>query len=293
MKLLALILALLAHRMLPWRPGLQPAVAHVWRPFAGTALPAVILLLVAVALAVLVAGVQALLRWLLGDLAAGLFALVLLWLALGSVDLVADVRAAMAAHRDGDELARSEAMRRLDAEAPQDQGYERRLVEAVFSAAVHRWLAPGFWFVVLGAAGVVFYVMVQVALKRCRDGQLPSNWQALAQGLQRGLVWPVAVLATLGLAVMASADVTARAVLRYWREQRAEVWRLEAGFLYAALRDTFYLGSERSPVIDELGEQADVPPGCLRLSQGLNLLWRVLLFLLALLALATVLGWVA
>jgi AmpE protein len=292
MKLLAVLVAWGLHQWFSYRPGWQSSMARLWRLLADRQYPAWVMVVLALAVGLLATAFFALVRFLFGDLAVAVLSLLLLWLSLGDSDLVGDVRQAISAYRNNDVNCLRHALARLGAGGAHDKHlYERHLVEAVFAAAIRRWLAPIFWFVVLGIGALVFYGMVQTAARMLREEQLPSHWQGLVDGLLRGLTWPVAVLVTLGLAVTASADVTLRAVRRYWQCRRAEALRLETGFLDAALHDTFYLGSEASPVLDELAEPEAVPPGCLRLSQGLNLLWRVMLFLLTLLALATVIGW--
>jgi len=210
--------------------------------------------------------------------------LVLVW-CWGPRDLDRGVEAIL--HADGPEAA-AEAARRL---SPRDEAVPTdgpSLVDAVFRAALQRWFAVLLWFLLMGAAGALFYRLAQLAADR-----EPGPTGDTPLGVLRAVLeWPAAQLMTLALALAGSFDAVLGA-WQQWHRARGTYWVLDSGFLGAAAR---------ASVVCELAEQAeddDAPPpdmvgrlpAASALRDAMSLVWRVLIVWLTVLALFVLAGY--
>jgi len=225
-----------------------------------------------------------------------LLALPVLVLTIGPGDLSRDVEHCIdvVCHTDGRHADHAVARLVHDCLHGDWSGQREMLVDAVFAAALQRWFAVLFWFIVAGPAGAVGYRTMRHLRDMQKDGEdLPPRWGPVLQMSCRAAQWPVAVLMTLALGVVASFDVVWHAWQDYYHRHPDRLKVLESGFLFAAVRDTFNLRAESDLLWRELGDHRQgLPPGCLRLEQSMNLVWRLMFVSLTVLGLLTVLGWV-
>lgn len=214
-----------------------------------------------------------------------LFGIVVLVLAWGPRDLDVDVEAVL----DADEASTRRA--RLDQLAPEPGvavAEGPRLSAVVVRSALRRWFAVLFWFLLLGPAGAVLYRLLERTAFGGHVGHLPPENAAGVAWLLRWMEWPVAQLMTLALALAGNFDLVTRA----WRAAGGARWNPESGFLEAAARTA--VGRELAEEAEEdfeagrLPLRGDMP----ELRDAMNLVWRMLLLWLALLALLVIAGWV-
>ena len=225
------------------------------------------------------------------------YGVLMLFLCWGPRDLDADARALIDAEDDAD---RQRARSRLG--LPPIAGSSGATVAALFRAALQRWFAPLFWFVLLGGAGALLYRFTQLACDDPPRGGSPLDW------LQRLLNWPVAALATLSLALVAHFDAVAQAWKR-WHAAPGRGWfGADLGFLDAAAQASVVceLQEDAEEAAEEAAEAAGlaadapllvpsdevVPTQQAAIEDSLSLLRRILVLWMAVLALA-VLGGIA
>lgn len=230
-----------------------------------------------------VAAVQYLLddRWF--GLPAFGFSLIVLIYTWGPRDLDLDV--------DGVVEATNVESRRAAAVALYPEGGEPvlegpQLVEAVFRCALWRWFGVLFWFLLLGAAGALFYRLISLSAQGQAQRNLPAAQSQAAKLFRALLDWPVAHLMTFGLALAANFDN----VLGAWRDWHAHGGvRLDTGFLGAAARASVVseLAEEQAYAIDGPAQA----PALLELRDAMSLVWRILLLWLAVLAIFVVAGY--
>lgn len=289
--LLAVVVALFLGHL---APGLAAAVRryggiHRWFRTVAAALPAGMQAGVAIAAPVLLlTAVQVALRplaWGLPALGLGIVVLFLCW---GPRDLDRDVEAVLAAP---DEASCRAAVQRLwpSAQATVQDG--AGCIEAVFRSALRRWFGVLFWFSLLGPAGALLYRLTALAAEGDAS-EPPLPFQPAAVRLLALLDWPVAQLMTLALAVVGDFS----SVVNAWRTPDA--FGLGLGVLAAAAR-----ASVRTDIAEEVADYtaAGIPEGAAlkdvfgplpELREAMNLIWRMLLLWLAVLALFVVAGWV-
>ncbi|MEM9531546.1 MAG: hypothetical protein AAGA23_11550 [Pseudomonadota bacterium] len=213
-------------------------------------------------------------------LLAALWSLAALVFAWGSRDLDADVARYLQAE---DDAAREAAgarfvfsYRHADAAGACQAG----MVEGVFYEGLVRWFGTLFWFLLAGPGGAVSYRFLQILLGDEENRSRASEPQI---GLLRRFValvnWPPAVLASAALAVVGDFD----RVLRSSRELVAEhgwlnldrdVWPRLGALTARSVRDEAF-SHEFS---GELGQ----------VDMAMNLVWRVLVSWLTVVALVTV-----
>lgn len=153
-------------------------------------------------------------------------------------------------------------------------------VEAVFAGALRRWFGPLFWFLLLGAGGVVAYRVFAELGAETTHADAPAGQRDDARRLLSVMDWLPAQLMTLALALAANFD----AVFSAWRQWHAGGMRLDTGFLAAAAR--------ASVDIEVASHNSDLPesdvlastPALLELRDAMSLVWRMLLLWLAVVA---------
>ena len=222
--------------------------------------------------------------WGLPGLLLGVVVLFWCW---GPRDLDVDVEAVLDAP---DHAARRAAAARLWPPGVSPQMDGASLVEAVFRNALQRWFGVLLWFCLLGPFGALLYRLAVQAAQQDADA-LPS---ATLQGARTWLAlleWPAAQLATLSLALVGNFD----SVLAAWREDGA--FGLRSRVLASAARV-----SVRCGIAEEVADytESGIPAATAlvevfgelpELRDAMNLVWRVLVLWLALIALVVVAGW--
>ena len=228
-----------------------------------------------------VAVVQALLADPMHGLPGFLFAVAVLYYAWGPRDLDRDVEAAAAADvLDRPLVIRSAFTEAVPTSAPAAAGLVGR-------AAQRRWFGPMLWFVILGPFGALLYRLADL-VAHDDSAVLPPEQQAVAMRLQAILDWPVAPLMALGTAVATDFDT----VFSAWRARLAQT----AGpFVFDALLVPIVVAAgvkadlEDEGVADDLGyADADIV-----LRDALNIVWRVLIVWMAILALVALVSLLA
>lgn len=222
--------------------------------------------------------------WGLPGLLLGIAVLFWCW---GPRDLDVDVEAILDAP---DPAARRAAAARLWPPGVSAQMDGASLVEAVFRNALQRWFGVLFWFCLLGPFGALLYRLGVQAAQQDADALPPTTLQGARTWLAL-LEWPAAQLATLSLALVGNFD----SVLAAWREEGA--FGLHSRVLASAARV-----SVRSGIAEEVADYTDsgIPAATAlvevfgelpELRDAMNLVWRVLVLWLALIALVVVAGW--
>lgn len=221
-----------------------------------------------------VAVLQTLLSSPLHGLIGFLFAVVILFYAWGPRDLDRDVEAAAAA----DALDRPMVVRSAFGQgAPASASAAAGLVGR---AAQRRWFGPMFWFVILGPFGALLYRLADL-IAHDDSAVLPPEQQEVVIRLQAILDWPVAQLIALGSAIATDFDT----VFHVWRartKQAGGVFTLDPLVVPAVVAAGVKADLEEEGVVDsELGyADADIV-----LRDALNVVWRVLIVWMAILAL--------
>ena len=214
-----------------------------------------------------------------------LFGVTTLVLAWGPRDLDVDVEAVLDAD---DPATRRARLDQLGSEPGQEVAEGPAVPAVIGRTALRRWFAVLFWFLLLGPAGAVLYRLLERTACGGHLQQLPADNAAGATWLLRWMEWPVAQLMTLALALAGNFDLVGRA----WRHAGGAGWNPASRFLEACMRAAVVgeLAAEaeedrelgRPPVRGELAELRD----------AMNLVWRMLLLWLVLLALLVIAGWV-
>ncbi len=215
---------------------------------------------------------------LLGDALFGLLGVVIsavvLFYAWGPRDLDLDVSDLATAT---DDEARQRALRSLGASDTQTAGVDR--VELVFAEALRRWFGVLFWFVLFGPVAALGFRLVQLLSDRSElMGELPYAQSLASRRLFEALAWLPAQLMALALALAANFDAVSKA----WREHHAShgqgILHLDLSFLASTARACIEFDD-----VDEVETPAQ--PRELVAEQSLQLVWRILIVWLTVLAL--------
>ena len=220
-----------------------------------------------------------------------LFDVAVLFYCWGPRDLDLDVTAVLDAP---DAASRRNAAARLFPDAGSVRLDGGSLVEAVFRSALRRWFGVLFWFWVFGPFGAVLYRLSTLAAERAGDATLPAETAAGAGTLLALLDWPVSQLMTLSLALVGNFD----SVVSAWRERGSASFQLHSTLLGAAAR-----ASVRGDISDEVADytESGISPATAlteafgelpELRDAMNLVWRILVLWLAIIALFVIAGWV-
>ena len=218
-----------------------------------------------------------------------LFDIAVLFYCWGPRDLDLDVAAVLDAP---DAASRRTAAARLWPQGAAVQLDGPGLVEAVFRNALRRWFCVLFWFCVLGPFGAVLYRLSVLAVEG-DDTQLAHDTASGAKTWLAILEWPVTQLMTLALALVGNFD----SVMAAWREEGA--FGLHGGLLAAAARS-----SVRCEIAEEVADYtesgvsastalSEVFGELPELRDAMNLVWRILVLWLAVIALFVIAGWVS
>jgi AmpE protein len=218
-----------------------------------------------------------------------LFDIAVLFYCWGPRDLDLDVAAVLDAP---DAASRRTAAARLWPQGAAVQLDGPGLVEAVFRNALRRWFGVLFWFCVLGPFGAVLYRLSVLAVEG-DDTQLAHDTASGAKTWLAILEWPVTQLMTLALALVGNFD----SVMAAWREEGA--FGLHGGLLNTAARS-----SVRSEIAEEVADYTESGVSAStalteafgelpELRDAMNLVWRILVLWLAVIALFVVAGWVS
>lgn len=230
----------------------------------------------------------------LDDFAFGLFGflfavIVLIW-TWGPRDLDSDVSNYLQAARSGSsDQQRRAAAHLVPGELPPDQESEANTVLAwVYLGGLERWFGVLFWFCVLGPMGAVLYRLSHLLARHSAEDERPAGFVEAARRLRRLLDWPVCLLMALGLAIVGHFDAVIGAWRDYYQRESRSFFALDPGYLLAAARATL-----AAPPADWNGDESAVDTACQRIAVSMNLMWRVLFVWLTVLALCTIVGWLA
>lgn len=207
-----------------------------------------------------------------------LFAVLILLYCFGPHDLEAEVEAFIDARCRGDEESACWHAAELlgDAELASSGAVSRRIMERIFIEANERLIAILFWFVLLGPAGALLYRLgSQLPPPAAADGEgiFEAGWR-----LQRLLGWLPARLCAIAYA-LAGSFVEA---LHGWRG-------VDPGWPQSS--DKVLIASGFGALRVEPGEIEDDSHACEQVGEGIALVRRAVLVILALLAFATLAGW--
>jgi len=215
-----------------------------------------------------------------------LFALAVLVYTLGPRDLERDVRRFLNAWEQGDEGEAWALVREIDGDADTADYYPDSLgrvaIEGISIAAHERILGVIFWFVALGPVGAFLFRMICLLREHGRRDE-PHSGFTRAVEVAYGLIgWPSSRLAALGYALVGSfADALYR-----WRETAASPNKhgvLDPRRVLAAS------GLGALQVDDEALDDRGF--SVLQVRAALAMAWRTVILALALVALATLGGW--
>ena len=203
-----------------------------------------------------------------GGLGAFLLAVAVLVYTFGPRDLDIQIAEVIDTH---DELAQDEALAELfRGDVPSDpQACREKMVDTVFSEALHRWFGIIFWFALLGVVGAFLYRMVDWLA--CEKTSLTSGQRALFIRTRRVLDWPAAQLMTLSLAIATDFDSVFVAWKNYHDKQGHGLFEGNNEFLLASARQIVLSGHAAR---DGYADQLDGPMATLK--QSMDLAWRVL-----------------
>ncbi|HNR91090.1 MAG TPA: cobalamin biosynthesis protein [Dokdonella sp.] len=210
------------------------------------------------------------------------FMVFVLYFCWGPRDLDADIDAVLKAPDSERRLVAAQALN-ADTGAGALAFNAPDLVVASFRAALSRHFGVLFWFVILGPAGALGYRLVQLLT---RSAGFRESTGAAAETLERTalvLDWAPAHLMAWSVAVVSDFD----AVVRCWRDYHVIEGRgwfsLDLGFLDAVAR----AGVDADVVADE----ASTTDAVIELADARKLLRRVMLVLLAVIAIVVIGGW--
>lgn len=212
----------------------------------------------------------------LGGAIFGLIGLIIsaivLYYTWGPRDLDADVSDLATAT---DPELRQRALSSLGAAAETAEPADR--VELIFHQALKRWFGVLFWFVLFGPAAALGYRLIQLLADS--DGladQLPAPQANAARRLYEALAWIPAQLMTWALALAGDFNAVSKA----WREHHAShgkgLMHLDLGFLTAT--------GMACIEYHDVDEVPDALPREQVAEQALQLVWRVLIVWLTVLA---------
>lgn len=142
----------------------------------------------------------------------------------------------------------------------------------VMAAAVERWFAPVFWFVLLGPGGAMIYRLAERTLAESALDDTKARWVIR---LKVVMEWPVLFLVVLAAALTTDFDRVTQAWFAHRRSRLG--WVLTRGLL--------------DDVASRLVEHGLPLEG--GLSRGLELAWRMLILWLVVLSLLLLAGWLA
>lgn len=202
--------------------------------------------------------------FLLGGFGWALLALATLIYTLGPRDLDSDIELILEQpdHADGRQAAR--ALELTPDASPQAGG------AAVAHAARRRWFAVLFWFVLLGIPGALLYRLSQKAMQI--NGLSEDEADGLAR-LRWILEWPVLVLMTFSLGLVADLDRVVQAWKHYHRDR---AWWIVSPRLIDDVMGAV--------LVDETSFETG-------LRRGHQLVWRMLVLWLVIMSVMLIAGW--
>lgn len=236
-----------------------------------------------IALPLLLIGVlQALLAQPLYGLPGFVFAVAVLFYSWGPRDLDRDVEAAASA----DVIDRPQVVRGVFGQgAPTSASAAAGLVGR---AAQRRWFGPMLWFVILGPVGALLYRLADLGAHEGSDILSPEQ-QSVAARLQAILDWPVAALIGLGTAISTDFDT----VFHAWRRRLAQTG---GPFVFDSLLVPVVVAAGVKADLEEEGlaeDELGYADADLVLRDALNVVWRVLIVWMAILALVALVSLLA
>ncbi len=210
-----------------------------------------------------------------------LLSAVILYYSWGPRDLDADVADLVTAT---DPELRQRALTALGADDDISKPADR--VELVFHQALKRWFGVLFWFVIFGPAAALGFRLIQLFADSAGfAGKLPQPQADAARRMYEALAWIPAQAMTWALALAGDFNAVSKA----WREHHAShgqgLLHLDLGFLTAT--------GMACIEYDDVDEVEGGNPRELVAEQALQLVWRVLvvwLTVLAVIVLARLLG---
>lgn len=218
----------------------------------------------------------------LSSLLVFLFAVAVLVYSLGPRDLDSDVQRYVNAREQSDQTEAWAIAREIDDElaAPTDPSVLDRLaIEAILVAAHDRILGVIFWFVVFGPFGALMFRLICILKAQTRGEEPTSGFARVAEITYAVLAWAPSRLTALNYALVGSfADALYR-----WREETLHNptgWRLRNRLvLVASGLGALQLGNDPLELTKTFST--------LQVRTALAMVWRSVILVLVLLAIAT------
>lgn len=212
-----------------------------------------------------------------------LFAVLVLFYALGPRELESDCDAVLRAEGRAAQEAAAASLRSVQDGAPR-AFTEPELVEAVVMAALRRRFAVLFWFFLLGPAGALGYRLAWTTTAT----EDPRTRHA-ARRFAEVLDWIPAHLMVLAMAMVSNFDAVTGAWRRWFSAPGHAMADLDPAFLAAVARS----GVEADVAAGDAGADADPGDPVAAFGDARRLMLRVLVVWLAVVALVVLAGWLA
>jgi membrane protein required for beta-lactamase induction len=277
-------------RKLPWLQGYFRFMEHLlgsygfWQGVGGVIVIVLPLLLIV-----------ALVYWLLWVLffpVAYLFALMVLIVSLGPVQLEKQVKEFMACRQHGDDQAAVYNAQSItqDAHLSHGENLLPELIKGILLQANSRYFAVFFWFSVLGPVGAVLARLLQMveqwsAPQHSEGETFESGFYLAASRLRDWMEWPVARIVALGFGVSGSFVDFWQTAKRLFLGDSRELLS-QCGF--ASLQLKYHLDEDGGLVLDEPPASPEEEAQLVRNTR--DMVRRALMFGLAVLAILTLYG---
>ncbi len=203
------------------------------------------------------------------------FSVLILFVCLKREALVDSVYDFIEAHKENDQVELNNAAAKLTTDISEDDSYENRLLDGLFSQSLVNIFGVIFWFMVLGPLGAFIYKLSQLLYLRQHD--IHGGFTDSVKNLNRILNWPVTQLTVLTFALVGSLSDTLKAWQQHDSLDLASQQELLVDSARAAIQ---YMKLDDVSIADWLDE-------------ALGLVNRGLVLWLVVIAFSTIQGWLS